>query len=66
MAEIYSSEDLDYGDGSSPSSIEMNNPDARLEIGGKETIWPDRREEGHGFLESGSAAVCRSKNLRNG
>lgn len=66
MAEIYSSENLDYGDSSSPSSIEMDDPDAPLEIGGEETIWPDRREEGNGFLESGPAAVCRSKNLRNG
>lgn len=36
-AEIYSSEDLDYGDSSSRSSVEMDDPDARPEIG-SETI----------------------------
>lgn len=35
--EIYSSEDLDYGDSNSRSSVEMNDPNARPEIG-SETI----------------------------
>ena len=57
--EIYSSEDLDYGDSNSRSSVEMNDPNARPEIG-SETISLERYSTiylGYPNMEQGFESV---------